>query len=167
MAKVLSKSGDSLADVYDVEGSIAGIERLQSEEVHLTHDMGQTLFSERLASRMLELSSGVLSQSTVFNVNFSIGITSRLLAIQVLSTNSGRLVKCSVAITSPPAVDNMDVPIWSRRRQPRASPDAHQRAPLRHGGCHGGPEPRQRAPSTPAAIRERLTPPCQHHIAPG
>ena len=112
MSKILAKSGDSLADVYDVEGSIAGIDDLVSREVNLVHEMGATIFSERLAGRMLDISSGAILQNIQFDVNFSVSVTSRILALQVVTTSSTRLNRVQVSITSPPSLDNSDVPIW-------------------------------------------------------
>lgn len=63
MPKVLSQSGISLADTYDVEGSIAGIDRLLSEEVLLFHEMGGTLFSERFSTTVRRRSTGAIAQN--------------------------------------------------------------------------------------------------------
>jgi len=111
--KVLSKSGDSLADVYDVVGSIAGIEELLSQEVQLVHGMGETIFSERLSGQMVALSSGALAQSLTWNVNFSFPEHSRVLAMAVVSNVAGRVDNAQVSILSGPAVDNMEVPVWA------------------------------------------------------
>lgn len=67
MAKILSQAGQSLADVYDVEGSIAGIDDLMSREVNLTHDMASTIFSERMSSRILGNSTGAVLQSVTID----------------------------------------------------------------------------------------------------
>ncbi len=112
MAKILSKSGDSLADVYDVEGSQAGVENLESKDVHLVHEMGATIFNERLASRVLALSSGAVAASTAWNVNFSVSRNTRILALACVTDNVGRITANQVSITSGPAVDNTEVPIW-------------------------------------------------------
>lgn len=112
MPKVLSKSGDSLADVYDVEGSIAGVEELLSKDINLVHEMGATIFSERLSTRMVDLTSGAIAQTLAFNVNFTVTETARLLGIQVITSDPARLLRVQASITSPPAVDNQDVPIW-------------------------------------------------------
>jgi len=62
MPKILSQAGKSLADVYDVVGSIAGIDDLNSREVQLTHDMASTIFSERMSSRIVSTSTGATAQ---------------------------------------------------------------------------------------------------------
>ena len=101
MAKILSKSGDSLADVYDVQGSIAGMDDLKSEEVNLVHEMGGTIFSERLSAAIFPLTTGAIAQSIAFNTGLLLPQTSRLLGLSVVSNNPGRLVDVSVHITAP------------------------------------------------------------------
>lgn len=112
MPKILSKTGDSLADVYDVEGSIAGVDELLSEEINLVHEMGGTAFSERLSTRMFSISSGAIAQSIAFNVNFSENENARVLGVQVITTTEARVSHVQVSITSPPGVDNQECPIW-------------------------------------------------------
>ena len=114
MAKILSKSGDSLADVYNVQGSIAGIDQLLSEEVHLVHEMGSTIFSERLSSSILVLDTAALSQTTDFAINFFLGrTTARILGVQVLANQSPvtRILRASVNISTP--IPITDMPIWT------------------------------------------------------
>ena len=67
-SKILSKSGDSLADVYDVEGSIAGIERLETHDLPIVHEMGATVFSERFSGAIRRISSGAIAQNSSWNV---------------------------------------------------------------------------------------------------
>jgi len=64
VTKILSQAGKSLADVYDVVGSIAGIDQLVSQEVSLTHDMASTIFSERMSSQVLGNSTGAILADT-------------------------------------------------------------------------------------------------------
>jgi len=68
MVKVLSQSGISLADVYDVEGSIAGTDELLAREVALVHEMGGQILSERLQAFFLRMSSGAIAQNTNWTV---------------------------------------------------------------------------------------------------
>lgn len=112
MAKILSKSGESLADVYDIKGSIAGIDDLISEEVHLTHEMGATIFSERMAGRIVEIPTGDILKDIQFNINFSFSQVTRILGIAVLTDDATRLVRVQVSVTSPPALSNTDVPFF-------------------------------------------------------
>ena len=113
MAKILSKSGDSLADNYDVAGSVAGIDQLNSEDVNLVHEMGGQLVSERMGARVLVIPSGLIAQSTAFITNFFTGngIT-RILAIQVVTNGIGGLANLAVSVTTPVGVTSTDVPLF-------------------------------------------------------
>jgi len=115
MPKILSKSGDSLADVYDVVGSIAGVEELVSHDVNLVHEMGGTIQSERLRTRIFEIATGAIAQDITFAEEFSgLGIA-RLLGIAVIETGAIpgiRVTRCQVSITSPATIDDSDMPIW-------------------------------------------------------
>ena len=112
MAKILSRSGDSLADVYDVQGSIAGIECLASEEVSLVHEMGETIFSERLAVTIRKLSSTAILQSTNFDVFFDNNPSSimRVLGVVVI-TSADRVANCTVNIRRPD--QDTEIPLWN------------------------------------------------------
>ena len=112
MAKILSKSGDSLADVYDIEGSIAGIEDLQSKDVNLVHEMGGTIFSERLSAQMVLVASSGVLQSVTFTAGVTIPVTSRLLGLAVVVTLASRITQLSVGIGSPVAIDDTEIPIF-------------------------------------------------------
>jgi len=68
MVKILSQAGISLADTYDVQGSIAGIEQLNSDNVSLIHEMGQTIFSERLVGTIERRTTGDLLQNISYNI---------------------------------------------------------------------------------------------------
>ncbi len=85
--KIQTKSGESLADVYDVEGSIAGIEELQAKDVNLVHEMGSTIFSERLAGSLLRAQTGAILQTITFDVTIQTlpQAPSRILGIQLFA----------------------------------------------------------------------------------
>lgn len=85
MVKILSQSGSSLADVYDVQGSIAGIDQLESREVSLVHEMGGTLESERMGCRMFRVSTGDILQT----------ITTEIVFAQV-SEHMGKIIGASI-----------------------------------------------------------------------
>jgi len=98
--KILSQAGDSLADTYDVVGSIAGVEDLVTADVQLLHEMGGTIFSERLTSQVLTITSGAVAQNSEFSGEFEDAADSptRILGIQVLTTTPGRVQLASVSI---------------------------------------------------------------------
>ena len=112
MAKILSKSGDSLADTYDVEGSIAGIDELLSEEINLTHEMGGVLFAERLVGRVFTLPALGKLQNTAFATGFTVALTpARILGLQVITDVAGRLANAQVSIAGQGTTNN-DMPVW-------------------------------------------------------
>jgi len=112
MVKILSQSGISLADVYNVQGSIAGIEQLESREVSLTHDMASTIFSERYVTTFRRLTTGDILQSVAFDVNVDNlpSTPTRILGIAVLADNAARVERCSVNVRDG---SEQDIPIWS------------------------------------------------------
>ncbi len=112
MTKILSRTGFSLADIYDVEGSIAGIEQLETRELAIVHEMGATVMSERFTTRVFRISSGGQLQNVAFNVEL---ITlpetpARLLGVQVITTLASRLARCAVLATDPTL--GQDIPLW-------------------------------------------------------
>lgn len=117
MPKILSQAGTSLADVYDVEGSIAGIEELSSREVVLVHEMGATIFSERASGRMLRLSTGAIAQSTSFDLTFADvpDFVTRVLGVVVIA-DSQRVDDAAISIRDPVAGRDMPVWIWTAAR---------------------------------------------------
>lgn len=114
MVKILSQAGISLADVYDIEGSIAGIDQLESREVSLVHEMGATLFSERLTMNIRRSTSGSINQSTTFDVtiaNLPAGIW-RIVAVQLLANVAARVAQAQVSLRDPRDGREIPLAIW-------------------------------------------------------
>lgn len=115
MVKILSQSGDSLADIYDAEGSIAGIETLETHDLPIVHEMGSTVFSERFSTTIRRAASGDLAQNTDINVvltNMPV-MPTRVLAIAVISDDATRVARLGVMGRDPrPAPFGMEVPLW-------------------------------------------------------
>jgi len=111
--KILGQDGTSLADLYDVEGSIAGIEELDSRDVKTVHEMGSTILSERIGATITEIGTGALAQTVAWNINFSLGEAfHRILGIQVVTTPVDRILTSQVSITTPPQGGSDDIPVW-------------------------------------------------------
>jgi len=112
MVKVLSQSGISLADVYDVVGSVAGIEQLESTEVSLVHEMGSTIFSERYVTSFRRMSTGDILQSVVFDVLIdNLPITPvRLLGVSVITDDVARVNHVVLSVREG---STQDIPIWT------------------------------------------------------
>lgn len=102
MSKILSQAGDSLADSYDVAGSIAGVEDLISADVQLLHEMGGTIFSERLRSQVITLATGAIGQNSEFEATFDfdelVDSPVRILGIQVVASAVTRVQLAQVSI---------------------------------------------------------------------
>jgi len=113
LTKILSRAGVSLADTYDVQGSIAGIEELESREVTLVHEMGATIFSERFSSFVRRAIADSVSQSTAFESVLSDlpTIPWKVLGITVWITTTARLDQVSVTVLDP--VGGREILIWA------------------------------------------------------
>ena len=112
MVKILSRSGDSLADTYDVQGSIAGIEQLRSDEVTLVHEMGSTFFSERFSTFLRVALSGTLNQGNGFGTFLTDlpSVPSRVLGVVVFADTAARIDNVSLAVRSE--FSDREMPIW-------------------------------------------------------
>lgn len=113
MVKILSQAGISLADMYQAEGSIAGIEELDTRELGIIHEMGATIFSERFRTTFRRVGIIDVLQSTDIDlsiVNMPEGI-SRIIGVQVFSLNGARIANCQVSLHDPVALQ--DFPIWA------------------------------------------------------
>jgi len=110
MPKILAQAGTSLADVYDVEGSIAGVEVLLSEDVNLVHEMGKTIFAERFTGSIVSTLSGSVAQNlTVTAQGPELPQNSRLLGLTVFTTEIiTRLDDCCILLAS----EGTELPIW-------------------------------------------------------
>jgi len=111
-SRIQSQAGVSLADTYAVPGSIAGIERLETHEVHLTHEMGGTIFSERLQGFLARAATGALLQNVNFNVELGVFPPSvnRILSVCVLADVVARTNHCVISIQNN--VSGREMPIW-------------------------------------------------------
>jgi len=112
MVKVLAQAGQSLADVYDVEGSIAGIEQLVTTDLPIVHEMGGTVFSERLSGSVRRLPTGDILQNATFDVTLSdlpLGVV-RILSVLVMMNTANRIDRAQVSLRS--SVSGREVPIY-------------------------------------------------------
>jgi len=114
VGKVLAQAGTSLADIYDVEGSIAGVEEIETREVQAVHEMGQAIFSERLRARVITTASAATAQS----LNIDVAILAfadipfiRVHGIFVFTSVTARLTRMAVMIEDAISAGN-GLPIW-------------------------------------------------------
>jgi len=91
--KILSQSGNSLADTYDVAGSVAGLDRLITDELPIVHEMGGTIFSERLGGEIRRMTSTALAQNLAWDVvDTTLPVMPmRILGVSVFATLGGRV----------------------------------------------------------------------------
>jgi len=111
--KILSQAGVSLADIYDVEGSIVGLEELDVTDIKGVHELGGTIHSERLVVFHLIADSTAISQSSNWEVSlggFPDSIN-RVLSIFVIADGSAEVQNCSIAIRDP--LSGIDHIIWA------------------------------------------------------
>lgn len=112
MVKILSQAGNSLADVYDAEGSIAGIDDLETRELGIIHEMGATVFSERYNTDIRRAPTGVLLQTITWEV-FITGLPSvptRLLGVAVFADTIARVASAAVFAREPDR--GREIPLW-------------------------------------------------------
>jgi hypothetical protein len=115
MPKVLGKAGTSLADIYDVEGSVAGVENLSSDDVHLTHEMGSVIFSERFSTGIARLFFDVGQNVTLGGSLPDLpGAPFRLFGFQVVTDDSSRIDRlvCSYSVLDAAGDATQEIPFW-------------------------------------------------------
>jgi len=110
--KILSQGGRSLADMYDVVGSSAGIESLEAAEVTLVHEMGAVLFSERFNTTVRRFEQTGIAASATVGLglsNMPAGIT-RIIGLQVFSDDASRL--SNIVVSMHDAASLQETPFW-------------------------------------------------------
>ncbi len=117
MVKILSRSGSSLADVYDVQGSIAGIDQLETHELPIVHEMGGTILSERIAGRIFRVSTGDILQTITWEIVFSelAEFVGKISGISVWTDTVARVSNASVCLvddTVPATLRNIPMFAW-------------------------------------------------------
>ena len=111
--KILSQAGTSLADVYDVEGSVVGLEQLDVGDIKGVHDLGPTIHSERLQAFVIRMTTGAIAQNLTFDVMAG-GMPdsiNRVLGVFVLSDTPARLDFAQVGILGQGTQG--EIPMWS------------------------------------------------------
>jgi len=115
MPKILSQSGVSLADTYDIEGSIVGVENLETQDVNLFDEMGGRVFSERLQSFFIRPATGDIAQNILFTDITAGGIPdspNRVLGICVIAT-ADRIDHVQVSLFAPQTEQDLVIFAWN------------------------------------------------------
>jgi len=112
MTKIQAQAGQSLADIYDIKGSIAGIDDLETRELGIIHEMGATVFSERYGQIVNRSSTGAIAQNITWdNVLTNLATApNRLLAMVVYADAGARVLRAQVSIRS--GFQSREVPVW-------------------------------------------------------
>lgn len=112
MAKIQAQAGDSLADIYDVKGSIAGIDELMSREIFLTHEMGAAVFAERFSVTLHRMTSGAIAQSVNFDVvdDTLAEEPTRIVGACVFSDAGARVSRAALFVRDSGA--SRELPVW-------------------------------------------------------
>lgn len=110
--KILSQAGTSLADVYDIEGSVAGLHSIDVDEIKGVHELGGQIHSERLVAFLTtQTTGGVLQNTTFANTSGSFPDSiNRIMHLSVLASVGARLAHVSVAFQD--TASGREIPIW-------------------------------------------------------
>ena len=113
MVKIQAQAGNSLADIYDVKGSVAGIEHLETHDLPIVHEMGATVFSERFSQDIRRLQTGALAQNTNWDIIVAnLGDNAvRIFGLAVHVDVTSRVSVASIAINRE--INGREVPIWA------------------------------------------------------
>jgi len=119
VSKVLGQVGVSLADQYDVKGSIVGVAELDAQDVKVVHDLSHTMLSERLSTRIIQTQSAALSQSQSFNLLIGPaeiapqlpGTVTRLLGVMVFA-DATRVSRVQCSINEPATALDLPFFVW-------------------------------------------------------
>jgi len=113
VVRPLTRSGASLADIYDVVGSRILIDDIVTSELPIMHEMGQTVFSERFSMAVRREESGDIAQTISFNNIFTDLPAGpfRITNVYVFVDTASRITVASLALRS--VVNDREVPFWT------------------------------------------------------
>lgn len=111
MGKIQSRVGVSLSSLYDVRGSIAGLEELRQTEVAVVHEIGATAFSERLGATIRRRAATFAQSATVGEVLDDLPATPYMIhSVQVMEDVGNRVGRLCVVARDP--IGGREVPLW-------------------------------------------------------
>jgi len=111
VVKTLTRSGSSLADIYDVVGSSVAVEQLRTEELPIVHEMGSTVFSERMSFAYRRAPLTGIAQNTDFDIVTTDlpNTPTRLLGVGVFTDDASRILRAAVIASIPLG---RELPLW-------------------------------------------------------
>ena len=114
MPVILGQAGASLADQYDVAGSIVNISQLNTSEIHLTHELGGVLFAERLGGQILRMDSTPVLQTIAWDIQLTqADLPSspfRVMGVTVFADVGSRINHATLSMRDPET--DQEMPIW-------------------------------------------------------
>lgn len=115
MVDILGDAGRSIADLYDVRGSVIGIRKLEVTELPIVHEMGSTVFSERCSGFIRLATTGAILQSIGFDLLMT-GLPAglyRVLGVVCIVDTAARIRNVAVSLHAGAANGNArEMPIW-------------------------------------------------------
>jgi len=113
--KILSQAGVSMADSYEVEGSIVGVDNLDANNVSLVENMSSRVFSERMSSHLLRISSGSLAQNSAWDIVASPfpDCPCRITNIVFIALTASRISMADLMIADPNSDVEMPIATWA------------------------------------------------------
>jgi len=111
MVRPLGQAGISISDTYDVKGSQAPIENIQSSDVILAHDMASTIFSERFSGTIRRVATAAIAQNITFDIvtDDLPDFITRVMGVAVI-VNADRILNCAISVRDE--LSGRDHPIW-------------------------------------------------------
>jgi len=111
--KPLSDAGSSIAESYDVEGSSIAIENIDARDIGLVHEMGGTIFSERVHGAIQLFQTAALLQTVTFDVEVLIPRISRILNWGVIIDTAGRCLNAQMSVGDVEATLPVELPFFT------------------------------------------------------
>lgn len=117
MSFIQARIGSSLAALYDVRGSIAGLEELRQEEIAVVHDMAVTAASERMSAGFRVQDSAPTNQNSVVT-SLITGMPSGIFRIEEIAVYSSdpatdySEVCVSLRFDQEPGTNDQEIPVW-------------------------------------------------------
>jgi len=111
--KILAQTGVSLADVYDIEGSIVGVDQLHGDTIDLVHEMGGTIFSERLGATIQRFITAALLQNATWDLTLVVSGVYRVLSVLVLVDTAARINRAQLSLRDSGTGREIPFFIWT------------------------------------------------------
>ncbi len=128
-----------MSDSYDIEGSIVGVDNLDSSSVGLAENMGQRVFSERMTSHLLRMTSGDIAQNAAFDIVSSPfpDCPCRITNIVFIADTASRISMADLMIADPNSDVEIPIATWASGAVTTGG-SADSEAPIRFDDASAG-----------------------------